>query len=320
MHDCEEPVPLPTPAPPVRSAWRWLWPLALIGALSAGTAAAGPSGHGRPLSRSATGLHLSLPGGHVPSGAIRIGNPLTGGWGTDLDDTPEAGPAARPGPLEGPDWPGLTRDTVYFLGYQFVGIAFLYTLPESVTNWSEEDKEDYSWSQWRYNVTHPQWDDDAWWINYVTHPYWGAAYFVRARERGFDGEGSFWYSALASALYEYGAEALFEQVSLQDLISTPVLGSILGYYFMELRDWVRQHEETSSLFGQTVLVLTDPLGTVNGLVDDLFGVNAQLTFGLSAQPELLGSVGISDERERLELSRAVAAQSTYWGLQLRVAW
>jgi hypothetical protein len=317
VHHREAPV---APAPRARGRRRWLWPLSLICAWSASAVAAGPHAHSPPLFSSSTAARGAPSGSYLSSGVVRIGNPLAAVWGPQLDETPTDTPATSPGPAEGPDWPGITRDTVYFVGYQFVGIAILYTLPESVTNWSAEDKDEYSWSKWRYNVTHPQWDDDDWWINYITHPYWGAAYFVRARERGFDGEGSFWYSALMSAVYEFGAEALFEQASIQDLIATPVLGSILGYYFMELRDWVRHRPGEPGLFEETVLILTDPLGTLNGLVDNLFGVNAQLTFGLSVHPDLLGGTTVSDERQSLELSRAAAAQSTYWGLQLRVPW
>jgi O-acetylhomoserine/O-acetylserine sulfhydrylase len=57
----------------------------------------------------------------------------------------------------------------------------------------------------------------------------------RARERGFDERASFWYSFAMSTAYEFGAEALFEQPSIQDLIVTPVGGVILGEYFIRLR-------------------------------------------------------------------------------------
>ena len=53
------------------------------------------------------------------------------------------------------------------------------------------------------------WDKDPAWINYIGHPYWGATYYIRARERGFGEFGSFIYSAFLSALYEYGIEAFF---------------------------------------------------------------------------------------------------------------
>ncbi len=134
------------------------------------------------------------------------------------------------------DRAGLKRDTYYFLGYQLVSIGILYILPENMSGWSDEQKEEYSLSRWWYNVRHPTWDSDDFFINYVTHPYWGAAYFVRARERGYTSGESFWYSAMLSAMYEFGAEALFEQPSIQDLIVTPVLGSLLGRYFMGVRE------------------------------------------------------------------------------------
>ena len=104
----------------------------------------------------------------------------------------------RPSPLTAfppaeADWNGLGRDTAYLIGYQFIGFLVLYVAPESISNWSEEDKEHYDFSKWVYNVTHPDWDEDKWWINYILHPYWGSAYYLDARGRGFGRWGSFWY-------------------------------------------------------------------------------------------------------------------------------
>ena len=116
-----------------------------------------------------------------------------------------------------PDRDGLKRDTWYFLGYQVVAFGILYAMPESVTGWTDEQKSSYSFSDWWDNVTNPGCDSDDFFINYVTHPYWGAAYYVRASERGYDSRGAFWYSVLLSSLYEFGAEALFEAVSYTHL-------------------------------------------------------------------------------------------------------
>ena len=91
-----------------------------------------------------------------------------------------------------PDRDGLNRDTWYFLGYQFVAIGILYAMPESVTGWTDEQKSNYRISDWWNNVTNPACDSDDFFINYVTHPYWGAAYHVRARERGYDARSAFW--------------------------------------------------------------------------------------------------------------------------------
>jgi hypothetical protein len=177
------------------------------------------------------------------------------------------------------DRDGLKRDTWYFLGYQVATIGILYVMPENVSGWSDEQKEEYSLAIWWDNVTHPTWDEDDFFINYVTHPYWGAAYFVRARERGYDDSQAFWYSVMLSSVYEFGAEALFEQPSIQDLIVTPVFGSLLGKYFMGVRADIR---EQSGLRGyrttkeKWVWVLTDPLGSLNSQFDKWFGWESHL--------------------------------------------
>jgi hypothetical protein len=177
------------------------------------------------------------------------------------------------------DRKGLRRDTYYFLGYQVATIGILYVLPESISSWSDEQKDEYSLSTWWENVTHPTWDEDDFFINYVMHPYWGAAYFVRARERGYTSGAAFWYSAMLSTVYEFGVEALFEEPSIQDLIVTPVFGSLLGGYFMR----VRQDIETRSIArgyrstkDKWLWVLTDPLGAINRQVDRWMGVDTEL--------------------------------------------
>jgi len=177
------------------------------------------------------------------------------------------------------DSAGLKRDTWYFLGYQWVTIGILYAMPESVSGWSDEQKDGYSMSIWWDNVTHPQIDSDDFYINYILHPYWGAAYFVRARERGYSNKGSFWYSVLLSSAYEFGAEALFEEASIQDLIVTPIGGSLLGMYFMKVRDRIREREMAlghKTTGDKWLWVLTDPLGSLNHQFDKLFGWDTEL--------------------------------------------
>ena len=177
------------------------------------------------------------------------------------------------------DRAGLQRDTWYFLGYQVVAIGILYAVPESLSGWSEEQRENYSLSEWRDNVTHPAWDEDDHVLNYVLHPYWGAAYYVRARERGYSRMQSFWYSSLLSTAYEFGAEALFEPPSIQDLIVTPVGGALLGNYFMKVRAGVRAREEVLGhrrTADKWIWVLTDPLGSINQQLDRLFNRDTTL--------------------------------------------
>lgn len=190
--------------------------------------------------------------------------------GLDLPDYVEA---------DSRDRDGLKRDTLYFAGYQWVTIGILYMAPERVSGWTDQQKEGYDMSYWWDNVTHPQMDSDDFYLNYVLHPYWGAGYFVRARERGYSEREAFWYSALLSSMYEFGAEALFEEPSIQDLIVTPVLGSMLGRYFWRLRNDIR--ERKYELGYQTtrdkwLWALTDPLGALNRQTDKLLGRDTRI--------------------------------------------
>jgi hypothetical protein len=181
--------------------------------------------------------------------------------------------------IDSVDRQGLRRDTWYFLGYQWITIGILYLAPESVSSWSDEQKKGYDLSYWWDNAKNPQIDTDKFYLNYVLHPYWGASYYVRAQERGYGPTQAFWYSAMLSAIYEFGAEALFETPSTQDLIVTPVFGSLLGAYFMDVRRGIQIREQENgyrTTKDRWVWVLTDPLGSLNQQVDKLFGRETSL--------------------------------------------
>ncbi len=176
------------------------------------------------------------------------------------------------------NWKGIGRDTAYFMGYQVVVAGALYLSPESVTTWTDEQKK-ATVNKWADNVQSAKWDKDAAWINYIGHPYWGATYYIRARERGFGEFSSFWYSAFLSGMFEYGIEAFFEQPSYQDLILTPVGGLLIGKFVFEpIRASIKSKTELI-WFDHLLLVLTDPLGAANSLVDRSLGVksNVRLT-------------------------------------------
>jgi len=173
------------------------------------------------------------------------------------------------------DWKGIGRDTAFFLGYQVVFAGILWLLPESVTNWTDEQKK-ATVNKWSHNVQEAVWDDDEWWINYIGHPYFGATYYIRARERGFGEFGSFAYSALLSACYEYGIEAFFEHPSYQDLIFTPVGGYLLGKFIFEpIRDMIKVKPQLK-WYDHAGLILTDPLGALNSVFERLFGIQSDI--------------------------------------------
>jgi hypothetical protein len=242
--------------------------------------------------------------------------------GSMLDQDTAAQPDGYPWrgvPLTRPDWRGVGRDTAYFLGYQFAVVAVLYLAPESISGWDSEEKQNYSFEKWRENVSEPVWDDDSWWINYILHPYWGGAYYIRARERGLDRAQSFWFGALLSTLFEYGAEALAEPVSVQDLVVTPVAGFFVGEYLMSpLRERIRSKPGELDWSDKAMLFMTDPLGVLNAEMDQLLWVKTTLQWEpIGVQyPGLTAAMGTSAASQP-GLLRSLAPA---WGLQLRVDW
>ena len=173
------------------------------------------------------------------------------------------------------DWRGLGRDTAFFLGYQVVGAGVWFLTPESVSQWTAEQRKT-SLQQWWENVRHPQWDPDTWYVNYLGHPYFGAIGYIRARERRFGAFGGFWYAALLSGLYEFGIEAMFERPSYQDLIVTPVGGLLLGALLFEpIRERILRKPELR-WYDHIPLALTDPLGVSNSIFERLWGIQTDI--------------------------------------------
>ncbi|MGK6308601.1 DUF3943 domain-containing protein [Variovorax sp. DT-64] len=231
--------------------------------------------------------------------------------------------AAAPDPpiIAGADWEGLRRDTWYFVGYQAATVAVLYALPAEQTRF---DRSGASYGKWRDNVTKPAWDRDDHFVNYVLHPYWGAAYYIRARERGLDRWQSLGYSAFLSAVYEFGAEALFEPVSYQDLVITPLAGWLLGeYVFSPIRESIKAKPGEPDAMDKVALVLTDPLGALNGLTDRIFGVETQVSLAPIRPISPSGPAAVAALGEgggRWPGPHRTSPRTVSWGLQLQVRW
>jgi hypothetical protein len=77
--------------------------------------------------------------------------------------------ADRPPEPLGRDWAGIGRDTAFLLGYEAVVGATAWLI-------SEGTDVSHAFDDWRDHVRHPHWDSDGPLMNYVFHPYWGAAY------------------------------------------------------------------------------------------------------------------------------------------------
>ncbi|MDR0484364.1 MAG: DUF3943 domain-containing protein [Alphaproteobacteria bacterium] len=150
------------------------------------------------------------------------------------------------------------------VAFMLTGVGILYLLPSSITNWDTGGSAISNLgSKWHTNVMNsPVYDRDAWFLNYITHPYWGAIYYMQGRNGGLGPLGSFMVSAFASTfLWEFGVEAFAEKPSIQDLFLTPIMGSFLGEGFWQASQSIKQNNEEvfgSKALGWTLLTIMDP--------------------------------------------------------------
>ncbi|MGE3259675.1 MAG: hypothetical protein AB7J94_08535, partial [Geobacter sp.] len=70
---------------------------------------------------------------------------------------------------QAPDWDGIWRDVGILAGAQVGAAAVLFALPESVSQWTSEDKKS-TFSDYADNFTKPGFDNDEFYINYLLHP------------------------------------------------------------------------------------------------------------------------------------------------------
>ena len=171
-----------------------------------------------------------------------------------------------------------------------IGVAgFLALLPSDITNWETSDERIIE--KWWDNVREgPVWDRDAWYINYIGHPYFGGVYYQSARKSGYRQWDAFIYSALMSTFYwEYGIEAFAEVPALQDLVVTPVLGWVYGEWaFNQEREIILRGGTVwgSAALGDTALFFLDPVDSIGRGINQLVGKQVIIAG--------IGYVGIQD--------------------------
>ena len=173
-------------------------------------------------------------------------------------------------PVRDPKRLGL--NTALYIGGTFVAFAVLWASPESFSGWDKDKiREEGLINQWKENVrTGPIWDQDDWFLNWIMHPYVGAIYYMSARGSGYRWWESFLYSTLMSTFFwEYGVEAFAEIPSWQDLVITPVLGSVVGELFFEAKGAIIRNDRrilNSKFLGVTSMILMDPMNEIlNGM-------------------------------------------------------
>lgn len=169
-----------------------------------------------------------------------------------------------------PDWKRLWVNTAVMVGGGITTMVILEALPADATAWNKSENAKTSmWKRWVRNVKDgPHWDGDNPIFNFVLHPYAGAAYYMGARSAGFNCWGSFVYSFCISNLFwEYGFEAFNEIPSVQDIIITPVVGSLMGEGFYLIKRHIVSNGYRlwgSKPLGYAVAFLVDPLNEVVG--------------------------------------------------------
>jgi hypothetical protein len=116
----------------------------------------------------------------------------------------------------------------------------------------------YSLKTWKQTFTSPPvWDHDSISWNYGAHPIMGSFSYLSYRNRNAHWTEAVAGSALNSILYEYVIAGATQKASLNDLIVTPVLGSILGEGIYQLKKIMLRDHRLSTL-EKVALTLTDP--------------------------------------------------------------
>ena len=172
--------------------------------------------------------------------------------------------------LSVPNWGRLWGNTAVLMAGGITTMVILEALPEESTAWNRaENSKTPLFKRWLRHVKEgPVWDGDKFIFNYVLHPYAGAAYYMSARSCGFNCWGSFLYSfCISTFFWEYGFEAFNEIPSVQDLVITPVVGSLMGEGFYLIKRHIVDNGYRllgSPVLGYAVAWLCDPVNETIG--------------------------------------------------------
>jgi hypothetical protein len=150
---------------------------------------------------------------------------------------PHAGAEAKPlpAPVDPEPEPNWVVPTLHGLGVMTgmrIGAAIIWPEP-----FADPDLERIGRSYERAYTRPPRWDSerdffewdgDPWPVNAVGHALFGSELFLRARSCHFRPLPALAFTALGSAVWEYGFEASAVQPSALDLVYTPLAGIALG--------------------------------------------------------------------------------------------
>jgi len=119
-------------------------------------------------------------------------------------------------------------------GYLVMDVSDVWKDPNAPPGTRWENLKD----AWR---TAPTWDDDGYGYNYIGHPYTGAFTYNLMRSQGSSALTSWLFSYSQSLIWEYTLEATVEHPSIQDMLITPNVGSLLGEGIHRLTGKMREN-------------------------------------------------------------------------------
>jgi F0F1-type ATP synthase membrane subunit c/vacuolar-type H+-ATPase subunit K len=143
---------------------------------------------------------------------------------------------------------------------QLAGLGILLLLPSSISQWPEDPLKDGLKNLKRAYTQPPVWDKDRWWVN-AGHPLAGAVYYNLVRSQDATPLQSFLFSTFQSVAWEYGMEAVAEQPSIQDLLSTSTIGALIGE--AQHQATLRMAKNGFSRFEKVLVVILNPAYVVN---------------------------------------------------------
>lgn len=164
----------------------------------------------------------------------------------------------------------LWENTGGIVGGMLLATGVMMMLPDDVTNWTGNEGNTI-FTKWYNNVKKgPVHDKDGFLVNYILHPYSGAVYYMNARSAGYNAWQSLLYVTFVSnVVWEYGLEAFAEPPSLQDLLCTPTIGSLMGEgVYLAKRQIVANDYNIlgSRAVGKVIVFVIDPVSEVMDVV------------------------------------------------------
>jgi hypothetical protein len=177
-------------------------------------------------------------------------------------DEPDAALDSGDAGSESSRWTVPTAHALGLMTTMRIGAAILWPEPFAETSFSRMgdsyERAYTDWPRWDSDRNFFEWDGDHWSINAIGHGLFGSELYLRARTCGQSPPVALAFTALGSAVWEYGFEANAVRPSALDLVYTPAAGIVFG----ELRyaGWTAASRMRDRTWRGVFKAVLDPLG------------------------------------------------------------